>query len=108
MGRGGSSRRSEEDDDGDDNGDDDNDNDNVSSRSKSKGQPEQEGEGGKGDPVAVGMGWTGGVGNNARSLPGRVLLDGCCLLLRVCSWVGFLVVGVLEAKIVWTPLGNEL
>ncbi|CAN0265446.1 unnamed protein product, partial [Ectocarpus sp. 8 AP-2014] len=50
----------------------------------------------------------GSIGGGVVSIPGRVLLDGCCLLLRVSSWVAFLVVAVLESKVVWTPLGDEL
>lgn len=42
------------------------------------------------------------------SASGRFLLDGCCLLLRLFGRAALLVVGVLEAKIVWAPLGDEL
>lgn len=41
------------------------------------------------------------------SFAGRVLLDGCCLLLRVFSLAALLAVRVLEAEVVWTPLANE-
>lgn len=43
-----------------------------------------------------------------KGLPGRLLLDLCCLLLRCFGWVARLVVLALEAKIVWTPLGEEM
>eukprot|EP00903_Cladosiphon_okamuranus_P021169 g19445.t1 len=47
-----------------------------------------------------------GVGVNV-GIAGRVVLDGCCLVLRVFSLAAFLVVRVLEAEIVWTPLANK-
>lgn len=43
-----------------------------------------------------------------KSLPGRLLLDLCCLLLGCFGWVARFVVLALEAKIVWTPLGEEM
>eukprot|EP00904_Undaria_pinnatifida_P008019 jgi/Undpi1/4347/HiC_scaffold_17.g07713.m1 len=42
------------------------------------------------------------------SASARFLLDGCCVLLRIFGRAALLVVGVLEAKIVWTPLGDEM
>lgn len=59
-------------------------------------------------PVEGGGTVVGSIGGGMVSIPGRVLLDGCCLLLRVSSWVAFLVLAVLESKVVWTPLGDEL
>eukprot|EP00752_Nemacystus_decipiens_P006570 g5916.t1 len=63
----------------------------------------------------VGDGGGGGYGDRSRSptggvhvgIPGRVVLDGCCLVLRIVSMAAILVVRVLEAEIVWTPLANE-
>ncbi|CAN0166178.1 unnamed protein product [Ectocarpus sp. 12 AP-2014] len=59
-------------------------------------------------PVERGGTVVGTIGGGVISIPGRVLLDGCCLLLRVSSWVAFLMVAVLESKVVWTPLGDDL
>lgn len=64
------------------------------------GGPGGGGRRGHGSPTAVEAGVHVGI-------PGRVVLDGCCLLLRVFSMAAFLVVSVLEAEIVWTPLANE-
>lgn len=42
------------------------------------------------------------------SIPGRLLLDACCFLLGGFWWVAGGLVAALEAKIVWTPLGDEM
>lgn len=47
-------------------------------------------------------------GSAPMSLPGRIVLDGCCLLLRVFRFGAALVVWMLEANVVWTPLGDEM